>query len=372
MILCHAYILIEHFYPVGTSIISITVTKTYVLTITINFSIIFICRIRSTTTEFFMICLWICVGSVIHITRERASWSRSALVISKEINKCIQPLQTIGNEFVLPENVSSIQWYRAVVIYSNLVRLRCFSSNKDNTKSSSSSIDSSGSSILKNCNRFNIFRVYSCQITLHAIDKNKSTATLTYRMFFTFSLSTDFRSWLVRCSTSTDGNSTLMSRLTIWLNNIQTRNLSLKGSCNIGIGSALKFLTWQVFNGTNQLSFLKSTISNDYSRLQGLSILLHNDIQRGSLFNIYLDSFVAKKLTYKNSIGICLNRKRAVCICRSTYRCTLYHDGYTWNRLVSYSIFYKTRYGEFLRKCLRRHKKQENRHNGRHQTFRKQ
>ena len=133
-----------------------------------------------------------------------------------------------------------------------------------------------------------------------------------------------------------------MGRLTVSLNDVQPRDLSLKRPCHIGVGPAFKFLTRQVLDGSHQLSLLESTITDHNSRVKHLGVFLKKDVQFCSLADINLYSLITEKLVYKDSVGVSLEGVRSVRISRCTHRCALNHYNRPRNRLIGSGLFDKT------------------------------
>ena len=133
-----------------------------------------------------------------------------------------------------------------------------------------------------------------------------------------------------------------MGRLTVGLNDVQSRDLPLKRPRHIGVGPAFKFLTRQVLDGPHQLGLLESTITDHNSRVKHLGVFLKNDVQFCSLADINLYSLITEKLAYKDRVGVSLDGVRSVCISRCAHRCALHHYNRPRNRLIGSGLFDKT------------------------------
>ena len=92
-----------------------------------------------------------------------------------------------------------------------------------------------------------------------------------------------------------------MAGLTIGLDNVQTGNLALQGTCHIAVGTVGENFTVEVFDGTHQLGFLQGTITDHDRGFQGFRIFDKDEIHFGTAIQRFLNGLVSEELTNQDS-----------------------------------------------------------------------
>ena len=98
-----------------------------------------------------------------------------------------------------------------------------------------------------------------------------------------------------------------MSCLTVSLHDVETGNLSLKGSCHIGIRPVLYDAAVEVLYRTHELSLFQCTVTDDYSGVKQLVVRLKSIVHNSFGSDLGFHALVTDNGANQNIFCLCFD-----------------------------------------------------------------
>ena len=140
-----------------------------------------------------------------------------------------------------------------------------------------SAVYGSRSGILQHGNRLDVFGVDCRQVAFDTVDQHQSRTALTDRVLRTCTVRTALTRLITRRVTA-HVYRTLMVGLTVGLDDVQTRNLALKRTGDVGVRTVFHRVARQILDGTHDVALLERTVTHDDHFVEGLGVFGHRHV----------------------------------------------------------------------------------------------
>ena len=143
-----------------------------------------------------------------------------------------------------------------------------------------------------------------------------------------------------------------MCSLTVSLHDVESGNLSLKGSCHIGIRPVLYDAAVEVLHRTNELSLFQCTVTDDYSGVKQLVVRLKSIVHNSLGSDLGFHALVTDNGANQNIFCICFDGVMSVDVRRYSVGRSLDHNGSTHEEFICCSVLHCTCDSHILGKKL--------------------
>lgn len=191
----------------------------------------------------------------------------------------LDPLHGVGHHVVLPDHRAAVQRHRTVVIHAHLAFFGILGRDKDYAECAAGAVNGCRRSILEHRDRGDVVGIHRAHVALGAVDEHQRAAALSEFVLLLSAVDAGLEA-VVHAA---NGHLTSVGGLTVGLHDVQTRNLALKRTGDVGVRTVFHRVARQILDGAHDVALLERTVTHDDHFVHHQLVLLHRDVDLGAL-----------------------------------------------------------------------------------------
>ena len=247
-------------------------------------------------------------------------------VAHEEIPEGLGPLQTVGDDVVFPLDGTVIKGIGSVVGNGKFVAFGLLGGNQDDAIVCTRTVDGCRRCVLEDGDCLDIGRVHVAKAAFPAVNQHEGAAVARTYGIGSAGAGGHGCTGRVFVCVGSDIDATGVVCLTVGLDNVQTGNLSLKGTGDVGVRTVGHLVTVEVLDGTHELGLFQGTVTDDDRGFQHLGIVGEDEVDLCPAVNGLLNGLVAEELANQRRVGLGLDGIGAVTVSHYTVGSSLHHD----------------------------------------------